>query len=90
MGFSRRRRRTPPPAAGRGVGEGGAAPPGCDSALVWYLYAIPWVLPEFDVETCEPALRRIHERMQDGPLVIRQLRLLLVARLGDPTPAAMS
>jgi SAM-dependent methyltransferase len=57
-------------------------------ALVWYLRAVTWSVPEFDVVRCEPALRRIHERMQHAPLLIRQRRFLLIARRRDPTPAA--
>jgi SAM-dependent methyltransferase len=49
-------------------------------ALVWYLLAVSWSVPEFDVVRCEPALRRIHERMANGPLIVRQRRLLVVAR----------
>lgn len=56
-------------------------------ALVWYLRAVSWSIPGFDVARCQPALRRIHERMQREPLVIRQRRFLLVARRPGPTPA---
>lgn len=48
-------------------------------ALVWYLSVVSWAIPEFDVAACDGALRRIHERMQLSPVVIRQRRLLVVA-----------
>jgi SAM-dependent methyltransferase len=48
-------------------------------ALVWYLRAITWALPEFDLERCDPALRRVHARMQDSPLAVRQTRFLVIA-----------
>lgn len=59
-------------------------------ALVWYLRAVSWSVPEFDLVRCEPALRRIHERTQVAPLVIRQRRFLLFARRPGPTPGARS
>jgi SAM-dependent methyltransferase len=49
-------------------------------ALVYYLgKAVTWAVLGFDVESCMPALRRLHERMQLGPLLIRQRRFLLIA-----------
>lgn len=49
-------------------------------ALIWYLRAVSWSVPEFDLDRCDAALRRIHAGMQREPLVIRQRRFLLVAR----------
>ena len=48
-------------------------------ALVYYLRVVDWAVPEFSVERCEPALRRLHERMQHEPLLVSQRRFLLVA-----------
>jgi SAM-dependent methyltransferase len=48
-------------------------------ALIWYLRAVDWGVADFDVVRCEPALRRLHERMRSGPVPIRQRRFLLVA-----------
>ena len=49
-------------------------------AFVWYLLAVSWPVPEFDLERCDAALRRLHERMRDAPLPVRQRRLLVVAQ----------
>lgn len=49
-------------------------------ALVWYLRAVPWGVPEFDLDACEAALRRIHRITGEGPVMIRQRRLLVVAQ----------
>ena len=48
-------------------------------ALVYYLRAVRWAVLGFDVESCMPALRRLHHRMQDEPLLVRQRRFLLIA-----------
>lgn len=47
--------------------------------FVWYLLSVSWSVPEFDLERCDAALRRLHERMKDAPLPVRQRRLLVVA-----------
>jgi len=46
-------------------------------ALIYYLKVVSWAVLGFDVADCMPALRKLHERMQDEPLVIRQRRFLL-------------
>jgi len=48
-------------------------------ALIYYLRVVSWAVLGFDVESCMPALRRLHERMEREPLVVRQKRFLLVA-----------
>ena len=48
-------------------------------AFVWYLRAVGWAVPEFDLERCDAALRRLHDRMKKAPLAVRQRRLLVVA-----------
>lgn len=50
-------------------------------AIVYYLKAIPWQVPDFSVERYADALSHIHERIQaDGFLDVRAHRFLLVAR----------
>lgn len=49
-------------------------------AVVYYLRAVGWAILGLDVEACMPALRRLHERMQQEPLVVHQRRFLLEAR----------
>jgi SAM-dependent methyltransferase len=40
-------------------------------ALVYYLLAIPWQVPEFSVERYREELRQIHDRIEaDGPLAV--------------------
>ena len=48
-------------------------------AFVWYLQSINWAVPEFDLQKCDAALRRLHERMQEAPLPVRQRRFVVVA-----------
>jgi hypothetical protein len=40
---------------------------------------VSWAVLGFDVDACMDALRALHDRMQDEPLLIRQRRFLLVA-----------
>lgn len=49
-------------------------------AFIWYLRAVSWNIPDFDLTQHDAALRRIHTEMNDGPLVIRQRRFLVVAK----------
>lgn len=49
-------------------------------ALIYYLRAIPWQAPDFDVEQQMEALYRLHQEMQSkGFLAIRQHRFLILA-----------
>jgi len=48
-------------------------------AFLWYLRAVSWAVPDFDVNRCDAALRRLHEQMQSEPLVVREARFLLSA-----------
>jgi len=51
-------------------------------ALVYHLKAIPWQIPDFDVDKYEPALRTLDERIRaTGPFVVRNHRFLIRARL---------
>ena len=47
--------------------------------VVWYLRAVPWIMPGFDPLAMEPALRRLHRACRDRPLLVRQRRFLVVA-----------
>lgn len=50
-------------------------------AFAWYLRQVPYVCPEFRIDTCREALRRLHSRIEgDGPLAMRQKLFWLVAR----------
>lgn len=50
-------------------------------ALVYYLKAIPWQIPDFSVARYRSALLRLHERIQtDGYLETQSARFLLIAR----------
>ncbi|HEU0027312.1 MAG TPA: class I SAM-dependent methyltransferase [Ktedonobacterales bacterium] len=50
-------------------------------AVVYYLKAIPWQIPDFSVERYRDALLRLHERIQaDGYLEMQSARFLIVAR----------
>lgn len=49
------------------------------AALIWYLQATSWNIPDFDLTDHDAALRRIHAGMSDRPLVVRQQRFLVVA-----------
>jgi hypothetical protein len=48
-------------------------------ALVYYLKVVSWAVLGFDIDACMAALRRLHERMQQEPLLIRQRRFLIIA-----------
>jgi len=49
-------------------------------ALVYYLTAIPWTVPDFNLEKYSEALLRLHERiLQDRYLEFRQHRFLIIA-----------
>jgi SAM-dependent methyltransferase len=51
-------------------------------ALVYHLKAIPWQVPDFDVDKYEPALRKLDEQIRaSGPFVVRNHRFLIRARL---------
>jgi len=51
-------------------------------AIVFHLRAIPWQIPDFDVDKYEPALRALDQRMRtDGPFVAHNHRFLIRARL---------
>lgn len=50
-------------------------------AFAWYVKNLPWVLPGFIVGVHDPALRRLHARIErDGPIVARQALFRLRAR----------
>lgn len=50
-------------------------------ALVFHLTAIPWQIPNFDVERYFPQLRALHQRCRAGePITSRNGRFLLVAQ----------
>lgn len=51
-------------------------------ALVYHLKAIPWQVPDFDVDRYEPALRALDAQIRArGPFVVRNHRFLIRARL---------
>ena len=50
-------------------------------ALIYYLKAIPWQIPDFTIARYRDALLRLHERIQsDGFLETQSERFLLIAR----------
>jgi SAM-dependent methyltransferase len=50
-------------------------------ALVYYLRAIPWIVPDFDVDADRGALYRIHDAIQaDGSFGVGSYRFLIEAR----------
>ncbi len=50
-------------------------------ALVYYLRAIPWIVPDFDVDTDRDALHRIHDAIQaNGSFGVTSYRFLIEAR----------
>jgi SAM-dependent methyltransferase len=50
-------------------------------AVAWYLTNLPWVWPEFSIQTHTAALRRLHQQIDsDGPLRVRQPLFWLRAR----------
>lgn len=49
-------------------------------AVVYYLKAIPWQIPDFDVDEYRGRLRALHERIQEeGPLVLTSHRFFIEA-----------
>lgn len=49
-------------------------------AVVYQLLAVPWQIPDFDVERYRPRLRALHERiLRDGRFVARDHRFLIRA-----------
>lgn len=51
-------------------------------ALVYHLKAIPWQVPDFDVDNYESALRALDEQIRaTGPFVVQNHRFLIRARL---------
>jgi SAM-dependent methyltransferase len=51
-------------------------------ALVYHLKAIPWQVPDFDVDKYEPELRALDQQIRArGPFVVRNHRFLIRARL---------
>ena len=53
-------------------------------ALVWYLKAVPWVIPGFAADTHRPRLAALHARIAaDDPLVVRLPAFWLEARKRD-------
>jgi SAM-dependent methyltransferase len=50
-------------------------------ALVYYLRAIPWIVPDFDVDADRTALHRIHETIEaEGSFGVGSGRMLIEAR----------
>ncbi|WP_344211786.1 SAM-dependent methyltransferase [Kribbella sancticallisti] len=50
-------------------------------AIVFHLRAIPWQIPDFDVDKYEPALRALDQRIRtEGPFVAHNHRYLIRAR----------
>jgi len=50
-------------------------------ALVYYLRAIPWIVPDFDVDADRAALHRIHETIEaEGSFGVGSGRMLIEAR----------
>ena len=46
-----------------------------------YLKAIPWQIPNFTIETFEPQLRSIDQKIQHtGPFITKAHRFLVIAR----------
>lgn len=55
-------------------------------ALVYYLKAVPWTVPDFSVARFAPVLRRLHAQIaREGPLEFRCGRFLILARHRDRT-----
>ncbi|MFS0785514.1 class I SAM-dependent methyltransferase [Shouchella sp. 1P09AA] len=49
-------------------------------AVIYYLHAIPWQVPDFSVQTYEHSLRKIHERIEQcGYIDFTQHRFLIKA-----------
>jgi SAM-dependent methyltransferase len=51
-------------------------------AVVYYLRMVPWAVEGFDAVASMASLRRLHERIVEKPLRLRQRRFLLVAEKG--------
>jgi hypothetical protein len=50
-------------------------------ALVYYLRAIPWIVPDFDVDADRDTLHRIHDTIRaDGSFGVGSYRFLIEAR----------
>jgi SAM-dependent methyltransferase len=50
-------------------------------ALIYYLRAIPWIVPDFDIDADRPALHRIHDVIAaEGWFGVGSYRLLIEAR----------
>lgn len=49
-------------------------------AVVHFLRITPWQVPGFTVDEYRPRLRRLHERLSDGPLFVHAHRFYLVAQ----------
>jgi SAM-dependent methyltransferase len=50
-------------------------------ALVYYLRAIPWIVPDFDVDADRAALHRIHDAIEaEGSFGVGSYRFLIEAR----------
>ena len=50
-------------------------------ALVYYLRAIPWIVPDFDVDADRAALHRIHDVIEaEGSFGVGSYRFLIEAR----------
>jgi hypothetical protein len=48
-------------------------------AVVYYLRAVSWAVPEFSVDACIPRLRAAHETPEIWPVRVRLQRFLLTA-----------
>ena len=50
-------------------------------ALVYYLRAIPWIVPDFDIDADRAALHRIHDVIEaEGSFGVGSYRFLIEAR----------
>jgi hypothetical protein len=50
-------------------------------ALVYYLRAIPWIVPDFDIDADRAALHRIHDMIEaEGSFGVGSYRFLIEAR----------
>lgn len=50
-------------------------------AIIYFLKAIPWIIPDFSVEQYQNVLYKLHERIQiEGYLEMREHRFLLVSQ----------
>lgn len=53
-------------------------------ALVWYLRAVPWEIPDFTVERYLDRLQELHQRCATGPLSFSEERFIVQARKPQP------